>query len=95
MAVIRHVAGWKADEIVEEYQGHAEPKVRECDVKYINDYEVSSLEGLFIKNETLGLRSTLNGRKMMKLLIGTVAILLLWILTWLFWNRQELQDGDG
>lgn len=91
VAVIRHVAGWKADEIVEEYQGHAEPKVRECDVKYINNYEVSNLQGLFTKKETFSLGPTLNMSKMLKLVIGTVATILIWTLTWLFWNERELR----
>lgn len=56
VAVVRHVARWDVESIIEEYRGFAEPKARECDVTFITDYKVTSLQGLFAKEK--GLAST-------------------------------------
>jgi len=47
-AIIRHVAGWDLDDIVEEYTLFAKPKVRDCDIKYINNFKITSLDGVFL-----------------------------------------------
>ncbi|KAB8288860.1 hypothetical protein EYC80_010763 [Monilinia laxa] len=49
-AIIRHVSGWGVPSIVEEYKRYAEPKAREVDIKYITEYKVSSLSGLYHDN---------------------------------------------
>ncbi|KAF4624628.1 hypothetical protein G7Y89_g13539 [Cudoniella acicularis] len=51
VAVIRHAYGWNVNDIVEEYHGYAEPKVRECDVRYIREYQVSTLRAIIAKVE--------------------------------------------
>ena len=48
MAVIRKISGWETSKILDEYRGYAEPKARECDVKYITSFELSSLSSLFV-----------------------------------------------
>ncbi|KAF7946623.1 hypothetical protein EAE96_009618 [Botrytis aclada] len=45
-AIIRHVSGWSVQSIVEEYKTFAAPKARDVDIKYITEYQVSSLSGL-------------------------------------------------
>ncbi|KAI9048697.1 hypothetical protein LZ554_007528 [Drepanopeziza brunnea f. sp. 'monogermtubi'] len=61
VGVIRHVARWDVESIVEEYRGYADPKVRDCDVAYITDYQASSLHGLFVKETTMkGQRPTVS-----------------------------------
>lgn len=87
VAVIRHVAGWEVDSILKEYQGFAEPKVRDCDLKYIKDYEVSRLEGLFTdKRRNRG--TVLTSWRMCKYIIGTALALTFWISTALLLSRQ-------
>ncbi|PBP19518.1 tyrosine phosphatase [Diplocarpon rosae] len=54
VAVVRHVARWDVESILEEYRGYAAPKARECDINYIAQYDVSSLHGLF-SGETLSI----------------------------------------
>lgn len=86
VAVMRHVAGWNVDSILEEYQGYAEPKIRDCDVKYISHYKVSSLEGLFLKRTQRLRRAQIspNERRAKYFMLAAV-ILFIWITTLLFW----------
>jgi tyrosine-protein phosphatase SIW14 len=83
VAVIRHVAGWSIDHILEEYRGFAAPKVRDCDVSYITNYQVTSLENLFDKDvhrqqKVVGLGSVRNRAKMMRMIVFAAAILAIW-----------------
>ncbi|KAF4964553.1 hypothetical protein FSARC_7548 [Fusarium sarcochroum] len=41
--VVRKVTGWDAESVVAEYKSYAEPKARECDVTYLDEFQVSSL----------------------------------------------------
>ena len=43
VGIIRKVHGWDLGNIITEYKSYAEPKVRECDVKYISNYRVADL----------------------------------------------------
>ncbi|KAF9765955.1 hypothetical protein IL306_001692 [Fusarium sp. DS 682] len=43
VGVVRKIAGWDAESVVAEYKSYAEPKARECDVNYLDDFQVSSL----------------------------------------------------
>ncbi|KAF4344832.1 tyrosine phosphatase SIW14 [Fusarium beomiforme] len=43
VGVVRKIAGWDAESVVAEYKSYAEPKARECDVDYLDDFQVSSL----------------------------------------------------
>ncbi|KAI9643359.1 tyrosine-protein phosphatase siw14 [Ciborinia camelliae] len=46
-AIIRHISGWSVQSIVDEYKRFAEPKARDVDIKYITEYQVTSLGGLY------------------------------------------------
>ncbi|PQE26152.1 tyrosine phosphatase protein [Rutstroemia sp. NJR-2017a BBW] len=83
-AVIRHVYGWNVQSIVEEYTRFAEPKVRDCDVKYITEYKVSSLSGLF--NTALDNRTQRSTSKVGRILGITVLLIGIWITLLKFWN---------
>jgi tyrosine-protein phosphatase SIW14 len=85
MAVVRHVTGWEVDAIVDEYRGYAEPKVRECDIQYIMNYQVSSLQGLFVKKRIRHKRPVLSNWKMARILMVTVIVLAIWLTTLLYW----------
>ncbi|KAF5022925.1 hypothetical protein F66182_5044 [Fusarium sp. NRRL 66182] len=43
VGVARKVAGWNVENVVAEYKSYAEPKSRDCDVGYLEDFQVSSL----------------------------------------------------
>ncbi|KAK5656241.1 hypothetical protein OQA88_5003 [Cercophora sp. LCS_1] len=47
VAVVRKVSGWDLRNILDEYCNYAEPKVRECDIKYISGFELSDISNLF------------------------------------------------
>lgn len=83
-AVIRHVCGWNVQSIVEEYTSFAEPKVRDCDVKYITEYNVSSLSGLL--NTSLDNHPQRSISKMGRILGITALLIGIWITLMKFWN---------
>ena len=85
--MIRHIAGWKVKDIIEEYNGYATPKIRECDVKYISDFRVSSLQGLFLRNLNRSRGSVLCGPRMSRFLVASALALLVWLTTALFWRK--------
>jgi tyrosine-protein phosphatase SIW14 len=84
VAVLRHVTGWNVDAIIEEYSGFAEPKIRDCDLKYIREYQVSSLQGLFTTKK-LPKPPARNRAKMAQLLVYTALVLSIWFITAYFW----------
>lgn len=88
-AVIRHIAGWKVQDIVEEYSTYAEPKIRECDVKYITDFEVANLEGLFQRPRTYNhhLHNPVLDAKMVQYLLGALFLIFLCIVITIFLRR--------
>jgi len=51
VAVIRHAHGVAVSEIEKEYRKFAGEKVRECDIKYIKEYQVSSLHHFHVAKE--------------------------------------------
>ncbi|KAK0107165.1 hypothetical protein ONS95_003871 [Cadophora gregata] len=83
VGVIRHVARWDVEAILEEYRGYAEPKVRECDVNYITSYKVSSLENLFTRPATTS-SITDRDRKFLRFFVLAATVLIIWIgsLSW-------------
>jgi tyrosine-protein phosphatase SIW14 len=81
IAVFRHVSGWSIDSIVDEYQGFAQPKVRTCDITYISNYQVSSLQRLFVKERIYRTRPVLSHDKMVRMLMFSVIVLAIWLTT--------------
>lgn len=47
MGVVRKVSGWDLNNILDEYRSYAEPKVRECDIKYITGFQLIEISNLF------------------------------------------------
>lgn len=85
-AVIRHLSGWDLPAIITEYEGYASPKVRECDIQYISQYQVSWLRGLFLPKRTvvrMAESSTTIAleRRMSRFLLGTIVVLMIWLST--------------
>lgn len=91
IAVFRHVSGWHVDQIVQEYQGFAEPKARECDVKYITEYKITKLAGFFRERGSLGRGSSiLTTSRMQNLLLVSAAAIAVWITTGVLWGEGYL-----
>jgi tyrosine-protein phosphatase SIW14 len=85
VAVLRHVTGWNIESVLEEYRGYAEPKVRDCDVKYIMEYQVSTLQGLFADHAHRPEDTVLTGPRMARMLIFTAMIMIIMLTSALFW----------
>ena len=84
VAVLRHVTRWNIDAIIEEYSGFAEPKIRDCDLKYIREYQVSSLHGLFTTRKPPNPPAR-NRARLAQLLVFTALVLSIWFTTAYFW----------
>jgi len=85
VAVMRHVTGWSVDAVLEEYRSFAEPKVRDCDVQYIKEYRVSSLQGLFINKLGQPLDVVLTVSKMVRMVVFSAMIMMIMLATAFFW----------
>ncbi|KAG9240393.1 tyrosine phosphatase family-domain-containing protein [Calycina marina] len=80
VAVVRLVHGWPVEHVIDEYRGYAEPKIRDCDLKYIREYEVSSLTSALVSTiATRPVASILTSSKIRY--VGAAAILLIWLAT--------------
>jgi tyrosine-protein phosphatase SIW14 len=77
VAVVRKVSGWELGSIIDEYKAYAEPKVRECDVKYISSFELSDLSNLFVKETSIQLRV----RSFIRATIFTLVVLVIWLVS--------------
>ncbi|KAL3427702.1 tyrosine phosphatase family protein [Phlyctema vagabunda] len=80
-AVIRHISGWDVENIISEYENIAEPKIRDVDVAYIREYQISTLEGLFTQTKR---RVVLLTTKMVRMMLLAVSIL------FLFWTTHSI-----
>ncbi|GAB1313456.1 tyrosine-protein phosphatase siw14 [Madurella fahalii] len=47
VAVVRKLSGWDLGNIISEYKSYAEPKARECDIKYIMGFQLADISNLF------------------------------------------------
>ncbi|KAK4228912.1 putative tyrosine-protein phosphatase [Podospora fimiseda] len=47
VAIVRKLSGWDLGNVLEEYRAYAEPKIRDCDVKYITGFEPADISNLF------------------------------------------------
>ncbi|KAM0220629.1 hypothetical protein ACHAQI_000087 [Fusarium lateritium] len=83
VGVVRKVAGWDAESVVAEYKTYAEPKAREVDVTYLDDFQVSSL---VISNgnapkDICTKCGRLQPRTFFRAVIFSTCVLLLWFLS--------------
>ncbi|TVY82453.1 Tyrosine-protein phosphatase DSP1, partial [Lachnellula suecica] len=86
VAVVRHLHGFEVAEIEREYRKFAGEKARECDLKYITEYQVSSLRHfLVVKDEELqALRSSRRSNKMARFIFIAAVSLGIWTATLIF-----------
>jgi len=82
------VFGWNVNSILEEYKGHANPKVRDCDLKYITDYKISTIEDILIKHRIRSGKLVTSEAKMVKsFLIAVIINLTILSTVAFFWGR--------
>jgi len=82
---LRQVTGWNLESTLEEYRGYAEPKVRECDVTYIKEYQISNLQGLFGEGIHRSVDTVLEGPRMAQMLMFTAMMMIILLATAFFW----------
>lgn len=46
IAAIRKIEGWSVKDSIEEYVSYAQPKIRDCDIDYIRDFQPSEMQTL-------------------------------------------------
>ncbi|CAH0002055.1 unnamed protein product [Clonostachys byssicola] len=90
VAVVRKVAGWNASSVLDEYRAFAEPKIRESDVEYIRNFEISALYPLATEHHSR--YTPIQVRSFRRTLVFSTIIMLLWVVsgTQLLSTRKEL-----
>lgn len=76
VGVVRKISGWELGHILEEYRNYAEPKIRDCDVKYIKGFKLTEIANLF--------RPTcwqFRTNHFLRNALFTVAIMVIWMVT--------------
>ncbi|KAF6831604.1 tyrosine phosphatase [Colletotrichum plurivorum] len=77
VGVVRKVTGWELTNIVDEYRTYAEPKVRDCDVKYLTDFDLSDLSNLFVHEANLRFRV----RHFVRVTLFSFFVVFVWLLS--------------
>ncbi|KAI0972887.1 tyrosine phosphatase family-domain-containing protein [Xylaria arbuscula] len=81
VGVLRKSNQWNIDCIIDEYTAHAEPKVRDVDIKYLNEFELTRLlhpsQAMSSSRKTGRLYSRLHSR-FCRLAVVTVLVFLAW-----------------
>ncbi|SPJ75588.1 related to tyrosine-protein phosphatase SIW14 [Fusarium torulosum] len=83
VGVVRKVAGWDAESVVAEYKSYAEPKAREVDVTYLDDFQVSSLviSNTNTPKDICTKCGRMQPRTFFRAVIFSTCVLLLWFLS--------------
>ncbi|KAI8295988.1 hypothetical protein K4K61_001208 [Colletotrichum sp. SAR11_59] len=77
VGVVRKVTGWELTNIVDEYRTYAEPKVRENDIKYLTDFDLSDLSNLFVHEANMRFRI----RHFARVTLFSVFVVFVWLLS--------------
>ncbi|CAJ0552706.1 Ff.00g007840.m01.CDS01 [Fusarium sp. VM40] len=83
VGIVRKVAGWDAESVVAEYKSYAEPKAREVDVTYLDDFQVSSLviSNTNAPKDICTKCGRMQPRTFFRAVIFSTCVLLLWFLS--------------
>ncbi|OAR05754.1 hypothetical protein LLEC1_06729 [Akanthomyces lecanii] len=78
VAAARRVAGWEVDPALDEYRAFASPKIRECDIDYINAFQ-SSLIPRF--EDDIVPHSPVQVRTFVRTLLFSTVVVVIWIVS--------------
>ncbi|KAG5984596.1 hypothetical protein E4U55_004147 [Claviceps digitariae] len=82
VATIRKLSGWQLNMVVDEYKTYAAPKVRDCDVDYINDFQCAPLQSLYNLHATKTTRFTpVQVRTFFRALLFSTFVMILWLVS--------------
>ncbi|KJZ72703.1 hypothetical protein HIM_07895 [Hirsutella minnesotensis 3608] len=78
VAIVRKLAGWNIERILDEYKTYAAPKIRECDVDYISSFQSSSLQTLV---QEIPRGSPVQTRTFFRTLMFSTFVMVLWLVS--------------
>ncbi|SZF05767.1 unnamed protein product [Blumeria hordei] len=74
VAAFRHTTGWGLSKILQEYSEFATPKIRDCDVQYISNFDVSTLGEILSKAQKVQSRLSIVTQKMWRMLFLSILL---------------------
>jgi len=77
VAVVRKIAGWDVQSTLDEYRAYAAPKVRECDIEYIANFQVSNVSNLFSETKAVSFQIP----NFYRVFCFTIIILAIWTIS--------------
>ncbi|KAL6920512.1 hypothetical protein ACHAPO_007155 [Fusarium lateritium] len=82
VGIVRKITGWDIARVVAEYNTYAEPKVRECDVTYIQGFEVSSLVlSNTLQRDLCSRRVRVQSRTFFRAVVFSTCVMLVWFMS--------------
>ncbi|KAK2590686.1 tyrosine-protein phosphatase siw14 [Conoideocrella luteorostrata] len=81
VAAVRKLSGWQLNMVVDEYRAYAQPKVRDCDVDYINNFECAPLQSLYDLYCNPAQFSPVQVRSFFRILLFSTFVLVLWLVS--------------
>ncbi|RGP68948.1 hypothetical protein FLONG3_8009 [Fusarium longipes] len=83
VGVVRKIAGWDVSRVVAEYNNYAEPKARECDVTYLEGFQVSTLvlSSTLLQRDLCSRCDRLRTRTFFRAVVFSTCVLLLWVMS--------------
>lgn len=84
VGVVRKLSGWNTESVIDEYRSYAQPKIRECDVAYLEAFQISSLREVPASRQVgdlASVRSPPKQRTFLRALILSVVVLGIWMLS--------------
>ena len=90
IAAMRKIYGWSHRNVIDEYTSYAAPKIRECDIEYINSFQAAR----FVRGVSITERSRftpVQARNFRRALVVSMIVLCLWFVSgWsLVSNRRQ------
>jgi len=76
VGAVRKIEGWANKECLDEYVSYAEPKIRDCDLDYIRDFQSSELQSLHH-----GRFSPMQVRTFCRTMLFSTVVMLLWFVS--------------
>lgn len=86
VAVVRKITGWEDSVVVDEYKAFADAKARECDVQYINDFQVAHLSNLFVTKRA---NAKHRASGFLRATAFSIVLVLIWMLSGTKLGRQS------
>lgn len=81
VAAVRKLSGWQLNMVVDEYKTYAEPKVRDCDVEYINNFQCAPLQNLYNLYSEPARFDPVQVRTFFRALLFSIFVVVIWLVT--------------